>query len=102
MNATNLDTAVFTAFLFQGAVKARIDTDEFSGQIGLCLELAEHARAIAKCLPRIPPEWGYPGVLAYDIIEPLGAWLAEDVTRMRSPAATAAECLRRYLEWTGE
>jgi len=103
MKAINLDTAVFTTFLTQGATAAGIDVDPYGGHIGLVEALAEHARAISKVLRSLPyPDDGYPGVLAYEIIEPIGAWLAEDGTRMGYPQNTALEFERRYFEWVNK
>lgn len=91
--------AVFTAFLFVGGTQSKkFDADKWHGQIGFAQECAPHGAAIAAALDKVPDKWDYPGVLEYEIVEPLGEWIAtrEGYTE---PRDTAARFLRHFREW---
>lgn len=102
MDQRDTDTAIFTAFMLAGATGAASHHFErYSGQIGFAHELVPHARAIAEALHKAldrNADAQFPGVLEYELVEPLGRWIVESAEYIE-PRATAARFLRSYRDW---
>jgi len=81
MSNLNHNIAHTTAFLYAGALTPDQETDKFDdwgGHNGFVQTCTEYAEAIETWLGQ--PERdddNHPGVLAYEVIEPLGAWLID-------------------------
>ena len=106
MKTLNRNTATFAAHLYAGAASV-VGTDPFEpwgGHVGFTASiLPDHARAIAKRFATIieyldPP--AVPGVLEYEVIEPLGRELVCDAAILPEEAADLFEL--RYRAWLGE
>lgn len=87
--------ATITAFLYAGAINA--DLDDWGGHIGFVRANEELAKQIADHLNA--PEFAevfHPGVVEYELIEPLGAWLVANPTE----ADKAIDKFKTdYLNW---
>ena len=104
-----------TAFLYAGALQKAdelenaslkdrgiaIDLwDDWGGHTAFVHTCTEYAHAIESWLGQ--PERdddNHPGVLAYEIIEPLGGWLIDPASNHPDTGAVLQEFQRRYLEW---
>ena len=96
MKQRTIDTAVFTAYLLQGAAQADVPHtafDTYNGQIGFAFTVTAHARAIVEWLNARPfsAEEEWPGVLCYELVEPLGAYIL-------SKRATPEEALEIFVD----
>lgn len=98
--ASTADIAHTTAFLYAGALSdsnGKIDLDVWSGHTGFVSHCAMYAEKIENWVTE-QQEQDFPGVYAYELIEPFGQWLVEDCTD-RSTEAVLAEFQKRYAEW---
>jgi hypothetical protein len=115
MSNLNRDIAITTAFLYAGALQKdreifAVSTDEnldlwddWQGHTGFVHACTEYAQAIESWL--VQPDRAddnYPGVLAYEIIDGLGAWLIVHESPLPDTGAVLQEFQRRYLEWIAD
>lgn len=97
MKQKHINTAVFTAYLLAGASLSNRSLEGHGGNIGFACEAVRHARAIAVRFADIrTPDDVFPGVLEYELIEPLGAWIV-DVDAQPKDTALRFETL--YHDW---
>lgn len=101
---------ITTAFLFAGALQKDRELsavsgnpdlglwDDWGGHIGFAQTCYDYAQAIEKWLETRNDD-NHPGVLAYEIIEPLGEWLIVHEAQHPDTAAVLAEFQKRYLAW---
>ena len=104
--------ASITAFLYAGALhkagelytaslKDRgiaIDLwNDWNGHIGFIDTAETYAISIAQWLAE--RDDNHPGVLEYEIIEPMGEWLIVHEAPLPSTEAVLAEFQKRYLAW---
>ena len=105
----NQEIACMTAFLYAGAIQseanqnAMIDRsnpfDDWGGHTGFVWVCAEYAEAIQAALnTREDEEDVWPGVMEYELLEPLGEWLLTHETPPEV-AIVAAEFMARFLKW---
>lgn len=104
----NQELATITAFLYAGALQhptlgtkpdIGLDLDHWGGHIGFVGCCTEYAKAIQDALnKREDEEDVWPGVIEYELIEPLGEWLLERET-VPHAETVAAEFLTRFLKW---
>jgi hypothetical protein len=103
MTETNRDVAITTAFLYAGALQELRDNrknlclDIWNGHTGFAESCAQYAHSIEKWLATREGD-NYPGVYAYEIIEPLGAWAVNEAAQPDT-AAVLAEFQKRFLAW---
>ena len=111
MKQVNRDTAGFAAFLYAGAVQADRDAERanisiegferWNGHIGFVTSIVDHARAIAKVFGKIVrEEHCFPGVLEYELIEPLGGRILLD--RSITPEHAAEIFAIEYHAWVAQ
>jgi hypothetical protein len=118
MSNLNRDIAITTAFLYAGALQhadklenaslkdrgIAIDLwDDWGGHTGFVHTCSDYAQAIESWL--VQPDRAddnHPGVYAYEVIEPLGAWLIEPTSNHPDTGAVLQEFQRRYLEWIAD
>jgi hypothetical protein len=107
MNAMTIEASCFTAFLYAGALQhptlgqkgQGVDLDHWEGHTGFVWACAEYAEAIQAMLEtRTYEDDSWPGVLEYELLEPLGQWLLEQ-PEQPSVHAVAAEFMARFLAW---
>ena len=107
MTAIERDTVTFSAFMFAGATRPN-DAPElcerFGGQLGFACKLVPHVLAVVTVLSRAYSRRGfnpdYPGVLEYELLEPLGEWLIRESQHgFVQPRDTAARFLRQFRQW---
>jgi len=104
----NQELATITAFLYAGALQhptlgikpdIGLDLDNWGGHIGFVGCCTEYADAIQKALnEREDEEDVWPGVIEYELLEPLGEWLLTHETPPEV-AIVAAEFMARFLTW---
>jgi hypothetical protein len=100
------NVAITTAFLYAGALTPDQETDKFEAWEGhqeFVRACTGYAHAIETWLGH-PGRYddNHPGVLAYEVIEPLGYWLVLFPHAEALPLDTATvlqEFQRRYLDW---
>jgi hypothetical protein len=112
MSNLNRDIAITTAFLYAGALQKdreifAVSTDEnldlwddWGGHTGFVHACTDYAQAIESWL--VQPDRAddnHPGVLVYELIEALGAWLIDPASNHPDTGAVLQEFQRRYLEW---
>jgi hypothetical protein len=103
MSNLNRDIAITTAFLYAGALTPDQETDKFDawgGHTGFVHACTDYAQAIESWL--VQPDRAddnHPGVLVYELIEPLGAWLIDPASNHPDTGAVLQEFQKRYLEW---
>jgi hypothetical protein len=115
MSNLNRDIAITTAFLYAGALQhadklenaslkdrgIALDLwDDWGGHTGFVHACTDYAQAIESWL--VQPDRAddnHPGVLVYELIEPLGAWLIDPASNRPDTAIVLQEFQRRYLEW---
>jgi hypothetical protein len=106
MSNLNRDIAITTAFLYAGALTPDQETDKFDawgGHTGFVHACTDYAQAIESWL--VQPDRAddnHPGVLVYELIEPLGAWLIDPASNHPDTGAVLQEFQRRYLEWIAD
>lgn len=109
MNHLTQEIACTTAFLYAGAIQseanqtAMVDRtnlfDDWNGHTGFVWACTEYAEAIQAALnTREDEEDVWPGVMEYELLEPLGEWL---LTHEYPPSVkeVAAEFMARFLAW---
>ena len=116
MSNLDRDIAITTAFLYAGALQKAnelenaslkdrgiaIDLwDDWQGHTGFVQTCTEYAQAIETWVTAHGPQ-NYPGVYAYELIEPLGAWLIIHESPLPDTATVLQEFQRRYLEWIAD
>jgi hypothetical protein len=103
------EIANYTAFLYAGAIQcsaslaAALDRanlmDDWNGHTGFVWACAEYAHAIRNALDaRADEEDSWPGVMEYELLEPLGEWLLTHETPPSVETVTA-EFMTRFLKW---
>lgn len=107
---SHITAASITAFLYAGAVQSpqnRIADDNpfenWEGHLGFVYYAEGYANAIVEWLDKrfeTNPDDIYPGVLEYEVIEPMGEWLLrnEDVLPVD---AVLAEFVKEYEQFIG-
>lgn len=102
MTLLTANIAHTTAFLYAGALTPDQETDKFDaweGHASFVQTCTDYAEAIETWLVADGPQ-NHPGVYAYEVIEPLGAWLiGHDGPLPLDTATVLQEFQRRYLEW---
>jgi hypothetical protein len=92
-----------TAFLYAGALQQRVfkklDLDSWNGHTGFVQYCADYARAIETWIASRAPD-DYPGVFAYELVEPFGEWLATECRHdQRGTDQVLALFQEKYLAW---
>jgi len=104
--------AALTAFLYAGALSADLNThhdafapathfDDFNGHTGFVDSAETYATAIVQWLQARIAAQGFddhPGVMEYELIEPLGGWLIVQ-SEVPSAQAVVARFAELYLAW---
>ena len=94
-------TATITAFLYAGALQAPATDntypfDDWGGHTGFVSRAELYAKAINKFLQEQSPDHIYPGVLEYEVIEPMGMWLIANHEGPPSVERAMAEFREEY------
>lgn len=103
-NATTHSVAMIAMYMMNGyeAEGRKLNSSELqdlSGHLAVADEIARIAAAIHADLEAeaLPVGGEYPGVLEYEVIEPLGAWL--HANSMCSIEEARGEFARRFVAW---
>jgi len=110
MNYKTIETASYTAFLYAGAILCRANRtaeadrtnlfDDWNGHTGFVWACAEYADAIQTALDeRTDKEDAWPGVMEYELLEPLGEWLLTAHETPPTVETVTAEFMERFLKW---
>lgn len=110
MNTQTIETACYTAFLYAGAIQCQANRtavidrtnlfDDWNGHTGFVWACAEYANGIRKALDsREDEEDAWPGVMEYELLEPLGEWLLTAHETPPSVETVTAEFMTRFLKW---
>jgi len=97
--------AEITAFLYAGALQhptlgangEGMNLDSWSGHTGFVGHCTEYAIAIDAWITH--QDVSYPGVLAYELIEPMGEWLIEKFYRPPSVADVLEYFKIEFIAW---
>lgn len=100
----------YTAFLYAGAIQCAANRtavldrtnlfDDWNGHTGFVWHCSEYANAIQDWLDARPEEYDlYPGVLEYEVIEPLGEWLLTAHEYPPEVDAVLDEFRTRFIGW---
>jgi hypothetical protein len=104
------ETASYTAFLYAGAIQSAANWsamkdrtnlfDDWDGHRGFVRACAEYAHAIRNALDaRADEEDAWPGVMEYEILEPLGEWLLTEHEYPPAVPIVTVEFMTRFLAW---
>lgn len=110
MNMQTIETASYTAFLYAGAIQCAANRtavkdrtnlfDDWNGHTGFVWACTEYAKAIQSALnAREDEEDSWPGVMEYELLEPLGEWLLTAHETPPSVETVTAEFMERFLKW---
>lgn len=99
---SHITPSSITAFLYAGALQHPTkgdDYEDWEGHTGFVFYCEEYAHAIAMLLEtRLEDEW--PGVILYELIEPMGEWLIGHAAPLDTD--TALEHFKvEYEAWIG-
>lgn len=102
MSKNIANVAEITAFLYAGAVQhptlgSTMRMDNWSGHVGFVGHCTDYAIAIDAWLATQTDN--YPGVLAYELIEPMGEWLIEKFNRPPDVADVLDYFKIEFLAW---
>lgn len=108
MKAETREIAMYTAFLYAGALQhptlgtkpdVGLDLDDWDGHVGFVGCCTLYAGAIQAALnEREDEEDSWPGLIEYELIEPMGEWLLTHETPP-NVETVATEFMARFLEW---
>jgi hypothetical protein len=104
------EIANYTAFLYAGAIQSERHTkavrnrdnpfDDWNGHTGFVWACAEYANAIRNALDaRADEEDSWPGVMEYELLEPLGEWLLTEHEYPPAVPIVTVEFMTRFLAW---
>jgi hypothetical protein len=100
--------AEIVAFLYAGAIQhptlgnkgQGMDLDNWSGHSGFVGHCTDYAVAIDRWLTN--REDDFPGVFAYELIEPMGEWLIENFHRPPEVDTVMEYFKVEFLAWIGK
>lgn len=93
------EVAMLTAFMYAGALQQNVSGlafEKWGGHVGFVQSCAEYAQFISAWIS-LQEDDVHPGVMYYELIEPLGEWLIQGAKQ--APKDVLEQFKIEYLAW---